>query len=126
MIALPDIRRIAEIEFGKFVVDSQPLGEKLRLFIHDGSYIDVWLSRKLSNRFGFHWERRHLDGTLYRYDNFPDTDWQDVATYPFHFHNGAQDIVEAAPFSTEPLIGFRDFMRFVQLSVETSSNRSSD
>jgi hypothetical protein len=77
-------------------------------------YIDIWLSRKLNNRFGFHWERQHVDGTLYRYDNFPDTDWHVVATYPYHFHNGSQKKVEASPFSSDILIGFRDFMRFVQ------------
>ena len=64
---LNDLRRIAEIEFGHLVIDSQPLGEKTRLFLNDGSYIDLWLSRRLQERFGFHWERRHLDGTMYRY-----------------------------------------------------------
>lgn len=59
--SLPDIRRIAEVEFADVIVDSQSLGEKLRLFLAEGSHIDVWLSRKLANRFGFHWERRHID-----------------------------------------------------------------
>jgi len=63
-VTLEDFRRIAEIEFGSLVADSQPLGEKLRLFLSDGSYLEVWLSRPLHERFGFHWERRHLDGTF--------------------------------------------------------------
>ncbi len=115
--SLTDIRRIAEVEFAAVIVDSQPLGEKLRLFLEEGSHIDIWLSRKLDNRFRFHWERRHIDGTLYRYDNFPDPEWQAVATYPCQFHNGSQDNVEAAPFSSEVLTGFRDFMRFVQTKL---------
>ncbi|MBI5290349.1 MAG: hypothetical protein HY872_00545 [Chloroflexi bacterium] len=65
-VSLDDLRRVAEVEFAGLVTDAQPLGEKLRLFVSDGSYIDLWLSRKLSERFGFHWERRHLDDTFYR------------------------------------------------------------
>lgn len=106
------LARIAEIEFSEIVSDSALMGEKLRLFIHDTSYIDIWLSHTLKNRFGFHWERRHLDGTMFRYDNFPDTEWRAVNTYPRHFHNGSQDAVEAATFSPDLTEGFRDFLRF--------------
>lgn len=85
MPTLYDLQQIAEVEFNAIIIDSQSLGDKLRFFLVDESYIDVWLSRKLNNRFGFHWERQHIDETLYRYDNFPDTDWHLVATYPYHF-----------------------------------------
>jgi len=91
--SLNELQRIAELEFSAIVVDSQWVGEKLRLYISDESLIDVWVARKRQNRFGFHWERRHLDGTIYRYDNFPDTDWQTVETFPFHFHDGTQENV---------------------------------
>ena len=111
-LSFESLARIAEIEFSEIVTDSAPLGEKLRLFINDTSYIDVWLSHTLKDRFGFHWERRHLDGTIYRYDNFPDTAWREVKTYPRHFHNGSQDAVEAAPFSDDLTEGFRGFLRF--------------
>ena len=107
------LARIAEIEFSAVVLDSVLLGEKLRLFLKDTSYVDVWLSRTLQDRFGFHWERRHLDDTFYRYDNFPDTAWHDVKTYPRHFHNGSQNAVEPAPFSEDLTEGFRDFLHFV-------------
>ena len=112
-ILLDDLRRIAEVEFSSLIKDSQLLEEKLRLFLEDTSYIDLWLSRKLPDRFGFHWERGHLDNTFYRYDNFPDPAWKNVATYPRHFHNGSQEKVEAAPFDAEIIEGFRGFMRFV-------------
>jgi hypothetical protein len=107
------LARIAEVEFSEIVADGMQMGEKLRLFLTDTSYIDVWLSHMLQDRFGFHWERRHLDGTIYRYDNFPDTNWRTVNTYPRHFHNGSQETVEASPFSADLTDGFRDFMRFV-------------
>ena len=115
--SIEDLRRIAEIEFGDLVIDSQPLGEKLRIFLADSSYIDAWLSRKLPDRFGFHWERQHIDGTLYRYDNFPNTAWREVNTYPHHFHRGSQNTVESTPFAVEPLEAFRDFLRFVRANL---------
>ncbi|WP_423225699.1 hypothetical protein [Candidatus Amarolinea aalborgensis] len=37
-----------------------------------------------------------------------------MSTYPRHFHNGSQNDVEAAPFSADLLIGFRQFMDFVR------------
>jgi hypothetical protein len=76
--------------------------------------VDVWVSRKLSGRFGFHWERRHLDGRIYRYDNFPDTNWTAVRTFPLPFHDGDQGNVAAAPFASNLEQGFREFMAFIR------------
>lgn len=56
----------------------------------------------------------HLDGRIHRYDNFPDTNWAGVSTFPFHFHDGDQDTVVAAPFAQTLEQGFREFMTFVQ------------
>ncbi len=118
MSSLIQIKRIAEVEFSNIVVQTNLLGSKLRLLLTDTSYVDVWASRKLSGRFGFHWERRHLDGRMYRYDNFPDVNWSDVSTFPFHFHDGEQDEVVSAPFALSLEKGFRDFMAFVQRTME--------
>lgn len=117
MARLDEIRRIAEVEFASIVTDAEVMGVKLRIILTDTSYVDVWVSKKLENRFGFHWERGHLDGTIYRYDNFPDTDWKHILTYPFHFYNGAQDAVEAPSFSQDVIQGFRDFMDFVEAKM---------
>ncbi len=116
-LSVDDLRRIAEIEFVDLVIDSQPIGEKARLFLFDGSYIDLWLSRKLDRRFGYHWERSHIDGRSYRYDNFPNTAWREVSTYPRHFHQGSQDQVVPAPFSEDLVTGFRQFMNFVRVTL---------
>jgi hypothetical protein len=112
--SLEDIRLIAEVEFASIVDYAEPMGAKLRLVLSDSSYVDVWLSRKLEGRLGFHWERRHIDGCIFRYDNFPNTNWQTVSTYPYHFHDGSQDNVVASPFSQEVLQGFREFMTFAE------------
>ena len=113
MSSLARLRRIAEVEFAAVVVQTDIVGSKLRILLTDTSYVDVWVSRKLGGRFGFHWERRHLDGRIYRYDNFPDTHWRGVLTFPFHFHNGDQSTVVAAPFDLTVEQGFREFMTFV-------------
>jgi len=115
---LEALARIAEIEFSEMVTDSALMGEKLRLFLRDSSVIDVWVARTLEDRFGFHWERRPLDGTIYRYDNFPDTAWKFAETYPRHFHNGSQNNVEAAPFSADLTDGFREFLHFVAAKLK--------
>lgn len=114
MSSLAQLRRIAEVEFAAVVVQTDVVGAKLRILLADTSYIDVWVSRTLSERFGFHWERRHLDGRIYRYDNFPDINWSGVTTFPAHFHDGDQDTVVAAPFAVTLEQGFREFMAFVQ------------
>ena len=36
-VTLDDLRQVAEIEFGDLVTDSLPLGEKLRLYLSDGT-----------------------------------------------------------------------------------------
>ena len=124
MSSLDEIQRIAEVEFAAIVVQADLLGAKLRVLLTDTSYVDVWLSRKLGGRFGFHWERRHLDGHIYRFDNFPDTNWSGVSTFPFHFHHGEQDAVLASPFTVEPEQGFREFMTFVQQTMSGKEFRA--
>jgi hypothetical protein len=117
MSSFNTLRRIAEVEFAAIVLQTDLLGAKLRILLADTSYVDVWLSRKLSGRFGFHWERRHLDGTIYRFDNFPDASWSSVPTFPFHFHDGKQERVIEAPFAVDVEQGFRQFMAFTQQKI---------
>jgi len=114
MVLLETLRRIAEIEFSDVIAASGMVGGKLRLWLMDDSYMDVHLSEKIKGRCGFHWERGHIDGTLFRYDNFPDTNWRHVPTFPYHFHNGSQSNVENAPFDRDIVQGFRQFLTFVR------------
>lgn len=111
---IEDIKRIAEVEFADIVKDIHQIEYKLRVVLINDSFVDVHLSQKLSDRFGFHWECMDVKATIYRYDNFPDKRWQTVSTYPHHFHNGSQDSVEALPFPLSPIEGFRAFMEFVR------------
>lgn len=110
MTGLAELSRIAELEFADCVTQSEELGAKVRLFLCDGSYVDVC-----------HWERRHIDGCIYRLDNFPDTNWRQVASFPLHFHDGAQDRVVASPLPDDAEAAFRGFMRFVQAAIARES-----
>jgi len=114
MSIIDDLKRIAEIEFADIVRDCFFIGYKLRIVLIDNSFIDVSLSKKLPDKFGFHWECRDRAGTVFRYDNFPDRSWVTISTFPYHFHRGSQENVEASPFPSTSIVGFRSFMEFVK------------
>lgn len=87
MITLDDIQSITKDQFLDVVSEIlEPTPYKLRLFLKDKSFIDIHLSQKIKNRFDFHWERRHIDNTIYRYDNFPDIRFKKLKSFPYHFH----------------------------------------
>ena len=46
------LAEIAEKEFQDIVTFTSRLDEKLRIFLVDKSYVDIWFSRKLKGEFG--------------------------------------------------------------------------
>jgi hypothetical protein len=73
MVELFQLTRILDIEYHDVLQGaSQVYHDKIRAHMLDGSFIDIWFSKKITGRFSYHWEIRHLDGSLYRHDNFPD------------------------------------------------------
>lgn len=114
MANLEEIKRIAEVQFSDIVNTTFMIGQKLRIVLINNSYIDTYISKKNLDRFGFHWECMDEKKIIYRYDNYPDKNWQFIETFPYHFHNGSQNKVETSPFSLNILDGFRDFMTFVR------------
>jgi len=118
MTELEDIKKIAEIEFGDIVSIIYTIGFKLRIELSNKGFIDVFLSDKFIDRFSYHWECKDFQGSIYRYDNFPDKNWQSIETFPYHFHNGSQNAVEASPFALNVIDGFREFMTFVQSKIK--------
>ncbi|RME62663.1 MAG: hypothetical protein D6778_10835 [Nitrospirae bacterium] len=114
MSRLEAIKRIAEVEFADIVRITVTIDYKLRIILIDNSFIDVSLSQRLPDKFGFHWERKDENATIFRYDNFPDRKWAHVSTFPYHFHRGSHDKVEPSPFPLDIIEGFRAFMVFVR------------
>ena len=115
MTNLGDLKEIIEDEFLDIVKDIlRPSEEKLRVVLKDKSFIDVRLSQKVKNRFDFHWERRYINGNVFRYDNFPDTRFKHLKSFPEHFHYQKEDKVIEAKFRKSSKYGFKDFMNFVR------------
>lgn len=119
MPSIDDLKRIAEIEFSDIVKETLLVDHKLRIFLVNNGFIDVNLSQRLPDKFGFHWEIMDIAGTIFRYDNFPDKNWSHISTYPCHFHNGSQNNVEASPFPMAVIEGLRAFLEFVKCKLNT-------
>jgi len=106
---------IAEVEFADVVVKALvPDMNELRIILIDGSFVDVWFSLKLVGRYSYHWERKAIDGTIFRHDNAPHRRWQIVATFPHHFHNGSETDVIESHLSRAPADALREFLLFVR------------
>jgi hypothetical protein len=84
----------------------------------------VWFSLKLQGRYSFHWERRALDGKIYRHDNAPHKRWESVATFPRHFHDGRETNVSESYLSEVPEQALREFLAFVRTRIGVSSRGS--
>jgi len=111
------LEQIALAEFTDVVTRVRRIGRradtilKLRLLIRDGSFVDVWLSPTGAD-YAYHWEQRAQRGCLHRHDNAPDH--PHLATYPKHFHNGGEAIVEESFIPDEPAAAIRYFLSFVR------------
>jgi len=114
------LKEIAEIEFSDIVEDVYITDvNELRIFLVDGSFIDIWYSLKLKNRYSYHWERKHINGSIYRHDNAPHQRWNYVSTFPKHFHNKKEEIVEESYISEDPTEALREFLTFVKKILKT-------
>lgn len=123
VVDIERLREIAEVEFGEIVTEAiSPDTNELRIFLADGSFIDVWFSLKLRERYSLHWERRAIDGTIYRHDNAPHRRWQGVATFPRHFHNGSEFNVTESHISEAPEEALREFLALVRATLKSRSS----
>jgi len=114
------LKEIAEIEFSDIVEDVYITDvNELRIFLVDGSFIDIWYSLKLKNRYSYHWERKHINGSIYRHDNAPHQRWNYVSTFPKHFHNKKEEIVEESYINEDPTEALREFLTFVKKILKT-------
>ena len=122
---MPDLhhlRRIAEHEFPDLVRSTAIFRDKLRVVLVDDSYMDFWWSSQIPGRFAHHWERTHVDGTIYRHDNMPHPRWQKVATFPQHFHHGAQHTVGESDLPSDPEAAVRVFLEFARSLLEETED----
>jgi len=96
--------------FGKLII--------LRIYFYDGSFLDIRWNE--SGKYSLHWERRHVNGTLYRYDNAKH--WANVSTYPHHFHDGSQQNVRENDLPREPLKAIIHVLKFIRKKKKKRKN----
>ncbi|OQY26348.1 MAG: hypothetical protein B6I38_11480 [Anaerolineaceae bacterium 4572_5.1] len=117
-IDVDKLREIAEVEFASVVQETIIPGiNELRIIFSDGSFLDVWYSLKLVNRYSYHWERRAIDGTIYRHDNAPHKRWQYVKSFPRHFHDGDEMNVVESHISQNPQEALREILTFAREKI---------
>jgi hypothetical protein len=91
---LEDLRKLVINLYPEIVVATDIVFGKLRIYLIDESFVDIWISRRIPNRYAIHWERRHIDGSIYRWDNTPHEAHRHISTFPHHFHEGQDHIVK--------------------------------
>jgi hypothetical protein len=112
------LKDIAEVEFSDIVKDVILTDiNGLRIVLMDGSFIDVWFSLKLEGRYSYHWERKFIDGSIYRHNNAPHQRWKDISTFPKHFHEGSEDTVVPSYISDNPEPALREFLSFASKHI---------
>ncbi len=90
---------------------------KLRLFVTDDSFVDVWLSAKKKAVCAYHRERKDVDGRIFRYNNLPDKDARKLKSFPKHFHNGTERNITENDLSDDPEEALRTVLEFVRKTI---------
>ncbi len=90
---------------------------KIRVVMVDGSFLDIY--RSPSGRYSLHYERRHIDGRVYRHDNAPHSRHGCVRTFPKHYHNGSEDNVVESYLPDEPVKAVEEFLKTIREIVKS-------
>jgi hypothetical protein len=114
-----ELAEMAITNFSDVVQGTTIIQGKLRLLMTDNSYIDVWLSEKKKGIYAYHWERRAIDGTIFRHNNLPDKYARKLTTFPKHFHDGREEIVKESELSDLPGEALRSFLRFTREKLKS-------
>ena len=114
------IKKQIELEFAD-IIDSVSIYEvnEMRIILIDETFIDVWFSLKLKNRYSYHWERRFKDNTIYRHDNIPHKKWQNIKTFPKHFHDKGPYNVKESFINENINEGIVEFLTFAREKLKS-------
>ncbi len=120
MINIKEIKDLIERNYAEIISEVDILHtNQLRVFFVDDSYLDIWFSLKLLNRYSYHWERKNIDGTIYRHDNAPHLKWKSILTFPKHFHNKTEDNVEESHISDVPQKAVKEMLNFIKTQINS-------
>jgi hypothetical protein len=113
------LEQIAKTEFSDIVKNTSLIGgksaqpNKLRVFLIDGSFLDVWMSEE--NDYSFHWEQRAVRGLIHRWDNAPDH--PEVESFPHHFHDGKENNIMNSQLGADMKGAFKDVLGFIKAKL---------
>ena len=115
MHAYEAIRSLALKDYHKRVREAHILRDhrsaasgKLRLLFKDSSFLDIYLSP--SGKYSYHWERRMLDGTVFRFDNAPHHPHIGIE----HLHKGTEEAIVHYSINADPVEAFHEVMSFIE------------
>ncbi len=95
---------------------------KIRVLFRDGSFLDIyWDSR---GRYSLHYERRHIDGHVYRHDNAPHYRHRHVKTWPRHYHQGSEDNVVESNLPQDPVKAVDTFLNEIRRIIREAEQRA--
>lgn len=112
-IAISEFKVI--IESGQILYSQSGEPWKLRLYLYDNSFIDIYYS--IQGKYSYHWDRRLTSNKIYRHDNAPHEKWKDLPTFPKHFHNGSEDFVVSSDIDDNPELAVRQFLKFASSRI---------
>ena len=90
--------------------------ESARIYFTDGSFLEVWLYKHEDpmKRYAFHWERRHINGSIFRHNNAPHARWKGVKTFPKHFHFETESNTIESHIPNDPISATKHFLDFAR------------
>ncbi len=94
----------------KFIGGRSIEPNKLRVYLIDGSFLDVWLSNE--NDYSYHWEQRAQRGLIHRWDNA--SDHPEIESFPDNFHNGSENNVLSSKLDSDSIHAFRQVLGFIE------------
>lgn len=94
--------------------------ESARIYFTDGSFLEIWLYKHedLMKRYAFHWERRHINGSMFRHNNTPHARWKSVGTFPKHFHFETELNTIESHIPNDPISATKYFLDFAREFLE--------
>lgn len=114
---LEELKELATSLYPEIVIGAEIVYGKLRIYLVDESFIDVWISRRLPNRYAIHWERRHIDGTIYRWDNTPHEIHRHISTFPHHFHEKHDHMVKPYNYPGSIEEAFMEVLKYAKEKI---------
>ena len=83
---------------------------KVRLYLCDGSIVDIYYSVK--GKYSYHWDRRLITHEIFRHDNAPHQRWKYISSFPKHFHKWRRRYCSSKLSSRYTRAGYKRFSEF--------------